>query len=158
MAADALPIEPFDASDPAAQANAARDVARKRRDDLDVLRKLMFDKKGRAFLYRRLESCHIYGSTFAGESSHVSAFNQGQENVGKQLMLDAIEASPDLYVQMVKEQREEESRLDQVRRDEARKRDDREAAPDATKMLADLPPPKGYPGHVPPRKPDGTPV
>src|SRR6267154_4206594 len=111
---DDLPLESFDASDPAAAANAEREAARKARDDADVLRKLMFSKQGRGFLYRRLEMCHIYGNTFAGEETHVSAFQQGEENVGKRLMLEAMDASPDLYVQMIKEQREESKRLDQV--------------------------------------------
>jgi hypothetical protein len=156
MADDQGPPEPFDATDPRAQDNAARDVARKKREDADVLRTLMHNKHGRAFLYRFLEGCHIYGDTFAGENSHTSAFNQGQENVGKRLMVMAMDASPDLYVQMIKEQREEESRLDAVRRQEERSRRERDEPPSAEQMLAvqDLPPPAGYPGHKPPKMPN----
>jgi len=146
--AEELPAEPFDATDPAASANASREVARKKREDADELRKLMLTKPGRAFLYRRLERCHIYGATFAGEETHISAFRQGEENIGKQLMLEAMDASPDLYVKMIKEQREEEARLDEVRRTEARNREETEKPPDMN-LMVDLPPPAGYPGGPP---------
>jgi hypothetical protein len=146
--AEELAQEPFDATDPAASANAARELARKKREDADELRKIMWSKPGRAFLYRRLERCHIYGETFAGESTHISAYRQGEENIGKQLMLEAMDASPDLYVKMIKEQREEEARLDEVRRTEARNREEAEKPPDVNSMV-DLPPPAGYPGGPP---------
>jgi hypothetical protein len=146
--AEDLAQEPFDATDPAANANAEREAIRKKRDDADQLRHIMRNKKGRAFLYRLLERCHIYGDTFAGEDTHISAFRQGEENVGKQLMLEGMDASPDLYVEMIKEQRDEEKRLDEVRRTEQRNREEAEKPPQ-TKMMVDLPPPAGYPGGPP---------
>ena len=138
--------EAFDASDPAAEANVKRDAARFARQDADVLRMMMRTKEGRAFLYRFLDRCHIYSTTFAPGQSDVTAFQLGEENVGKRLMLEAQSASVDLYVQMIKEQRAEEARLDEVRRREQRNREQAEAAQTAEELMAPLPPPAGYPG------------
>lgn len=147
--ADDLPSESYDAADPAAEANAKREEARRERQDADVLRLLMHTKPGRAFLYRRLERCHIYASTFAPGQADVTAFQLGEENIGKRLMLEAMDASPDLYVLMIKEQREESKRLDDVRRTERKNREAEERPPSAQEMMPDLPPPAGYPGGAP---------
>ena len=82
--------ETFDAADPAAIDNANRDERRKAREDADVLRALMMGKHGRAWLYRLLERCNIYGDPFAPGQGDVTAFKLGQENIGKQLMLQAM--------------------------------------------------------------------
>lgn len=139
----------FDATDPAAENNAERETRRKQREDADALRLLMHSKSGRAFLYRRLERCHIYSTTFAPGQPDVTAFSLGEENVGKQLMTEAMDASPDLYLLMIREQREDAKRLDDVRETEAKKRDNEAKGPTAEEMLAPLPPPAGYPGGPP---------
>ena len=146
--------EPFDATDPAAIANAEREAKRHAREDADALRTLMHDRNGRAFLYRRLERCHIYSTTFAPGQPDVTAFHLGEENVGKQLMAEAMDASADLYVKMIKEQRDEAMRLDAVREREAKNRAAEERPPSAEEMMAPLPPPAGYPGgpHLPKKK------
>lgn len=144
--------EPFDATDPAAINNAEREAKRQAKQDADALRSLMLSKAGRAFLYRRLERCHIYATTFAPGQPDVTAFNLGEENVGKQLMSEAMDASPDLYVTMIKEQRDEAKRLDQVRETEQRNRENAERPPSAEEMVAPLPPPAGYPGGPPLKK------
>lgn len=149
MADDQPPAETFDAADPAAEANAKRDAARREREDADVLRTLMHSKAGRAWLYRFLERCHIYGATFAGEQTHVSAFQQGEENVGKRLMLNAQAASVDLYMTMIKEEQAEQRRLDDVRRSERKNRDAENAPEPGAGAVADLSPPPGYPGGPP---------
>jgi hypothetical protein len=153
--ADDLPTETFDAADPAAIDNAKREEKRKAREDSDVLRLIMHSKQGRAWLYRHLERCNIYGETFAPGQSDVTAFKLGQENVGKQLMLSAMDASSDLYVKMVNEQREEAKRLDEVRRTERKNREANDPSASAPQdFVADLPPPAGYPGGPPlPGKP-----
>ena len=70
--ADDRVAETFDASDPVAVNNAKREESRRAREDADVLRKLMHTKPGRAWLYRFLASCHIYGSTLPAKR-HTSA-------------------------------------------------------------------------------------
>lgn len=146
--------ETFDASDQAATDNASRDAAAKARADADQLRKIMHDKPGRAWLYRFLERCNIYGDSFTPGQPDVTAFKLGNENIGRQLMLAAMDASTDLYVKMVNEQREEERRLDEVRRKERKNREERDGPVDVSTLVAPLPPPAGYPGGPPlPKKP-----
>lgn len=147
--ADDLPHETFDATDPAAEANARRDAARRERADLDVLRKLMSDKKGRDFLYRFLDSCHINNTPFAPGQPDVTAFHLGEENVGRRVLLLAMGASTDLYMKMITEQQEEEVRLADVRRKERQNREERDGPVDINALVAPLPPPAGYPGGPP---------
>jgi hypothetical protein len=139
----------FDATDAVAEANANREIKRREREDADVWRRILHSKQGRAWLYRRLERCHIYASTFVPGQSDVTAFQLGEENIGKRLMLEAQDASPDLYVQMLKEQREEEKRLDEVRRTEQKRREEAERSPTPEEMMGELPPPAGWPGGPP---------
>jgi hypothetical protein len=105
----------------------------------------MHDKKGRAWLYRLLERCNIYGDSFAPGQGDVTSFRLGQQNIGRQLMLEAMEASADLYVQMVKDQRDEERRLEEVRRkeNEARQAND-PFAPAPVAGMVDLPEPNAF--------------
>jgi len=114
--------EPYDATDPAAEANAKRDEARKAREDADVLRSIMMKKTGRAWMHRLLSRCHIYSSPFAPGQADVTAYALGEENIGKQLMLAVMTVSSELYVKMMDEQRAEEDRLNEVRRREERNR------------------------------------
>ena len=143
-----------DAVDEVQQNNLRSEQARRKREDADVVRKLMKDKNGRSWLYRLLETCHIYGDTFRGEETHLSAFCQGQENVGKQLMLEVIDASGDLYITMMREQREEEARLAKEAKKRADKAEGRNEPPLTPSMQGpDLAPPPGWPGHKTPVKP-----
>lgn len=144
------PLETFAADDPIAENNARRDVERIARQDTDVLAKIvMKDAPGRAWLHRLLSKCHIFGETFHGEETHLSAFSQGQENIGKQIMLSAQEASVDLYLLMIKEARAEEKRLEEVRRKEERDRSQADDDTTVSELMPDLPPPAGYPGGPP---------
>ena len=107
---DDLPHEIIvDATRPCRQANAKRDAARRDRADLDVMRKLMADKKGRDWLYRFLDACHINNTPFAPGQPDVTAFHLGEESVGKRVLLLAMTASTDLYMKMIREQQEEEA-------------------------------------------------
>jgi hypothetical protein len=155
--ADDLPHETFDATDLAAEANAKRDAARRERADLDVLRNLMRDKKGRDWLYRFLDSCHINNTPFAPGQPDVTAFHLGEENVGKRVLLLAMTASTDLYMKMITEQQEEEKRLAEVRRKERQNREERDGPINVQGLVADLPPPAGYPGGPPLPKKDKKP-
>lgn len=156
--ADDLPRETYDSTDPAAEANAKRDEARSRREDADTYRLIMHTKPGRAWLHRRMVECHIFGQTFMPGQPDVTAFQLGEENIGKRWMVSAMAASPDLYMRMIKEQQDEELRLDEVRRREQRSREHSEAPPNPEDMVSvHLPPPAGYPGGPAlPKRPDPT--
>ena len=132
----------YDASDSIAENNLRQDQSRYAREDADTLRVIMLSTAGRAWLYRLLNRCHIFGDTFAGEQTHITAFQQGQENIGRQLWLDVQNASLDLYVKMIKEQKDEEARLEKLRRkDEKRRKGEDEAPITPESQFPDLPPP-----------------
>jgi hypothetical protein len=145
----------FDATDERAENNANRHALRVQAQDMHALRLFLGGhKNNRAWFYRQLEKCHIYGSPFDPDrpDTNNTMFRIGQENIGKDLMLQAIDASPDLYMLMLKEHKEEELRLASVRKDEETKRQDDNEAMIRTQGF-DVPPPVGWPGG--PDKPPG---
>ena len=139
---------PFDATDERAENNARRDVKRIQDQDTDALRRfLKGHKNNRAWYYRQLLNCHIYGSPFdpGRPDTNNTMFRLGEENVGKRLMIQAIDASPDLYMLMLKEHKEEEARLESVRQNEEDKRNSDNEAMIRTQGF-EVSPPVGWPG------------
>ena len=137
--------QPYDAADPVAENNARRDEARRRREDAQTIRRLMVDVSGRAWLYRILERCHIYASAFAPGEPETTFFRMGEENIGKQMMMAAMAAAPDLYMQMLAEARKQEEHAAITSADEEGKRSENATA--VAMQGFDLPAPEGWPDH-----------
>jgi hypothetical protein len=158
--ADEPEAVPGDAIDEVQANNQSTEQARRKREDADVIRKLLHDKNGRAWLYRLLERCHIYEHSFFGEETHTTAYRLGEENIGKRLMLEVIDASGDLYITMIREQKEDEARLAKLARKAADKAEGRGEPPlTPSAQMPDLPPPPGWPGYKPPpAKPKAPPA
>jgi hypothetical protein len=144
----------YDAADPVAENNARRDEARHKREDAETVRRLMSHKNGRAWFHRVLSACHIYGTPFTPGEPDTTNFRLGEENIGKRLMYEALYACSDLYLTMLDEARREEERVAAVRAEEEKKRRGEEDAGVAMQGI-DLPPPEGWPGHMPSAKPEG---
>lgn len=70
---------------------------------LDVVRQVMKSAAGRAWIYRMLERCHIYGNPFVPGQPDSTAFNLGEANQGKILLAEVQAASPDAYLVMINE-------------------------------------------------------
>ena len=70
---------------------------------LDVIKGVMQSVAGRQWIYSWLQRCHIYGNTFILGSPDGTAFNCGEENIGKQLLADVQQSCPDLYLTMINE-------------------------------------------------------
>lgn len=102
----------YNAADPAKVEAARKEAGQQRRQDRDYWRICMSTPDRRASLYRLLERCHIFGEpTDLGSGprhsdTHSTYYNLGQQSVGKQMMSGAQEASLDLYLTMLKEQKE----------------------------------------------------
>lgn len=96
----------FDASDP--EQVKLQKIAAGRRKQLDenVLRMLMGTTEGRSWVWRQLEACHIFATSFDPNNDRISAFNEGERNVGLRLLAMVIGASPEGYMQMMKESKE----------------------------------------------------
>lgn len=132
----------FDATDPVAWNNVNRDQARHRREDAETVRRLMGHKNGRAWMFRLLEECQIRGVPFAPGQPDTTAFALGKQAIGWFLM-QAIEAYPEQYMQMLAEARAEEDRVAAQAAAEERRRQRATDAADAMQGF-DLPPPKGW--------------
>ena len=141
-------IETVNAADPAEEKRLREEERQLARDDADVIRKIMMTRNGRAWMYRFLEKCHIFENPFIPGMADATAHNLGEANIGKQLWLDVQNASLDLYVQMIRETKEEEKRLAKVRRADVEAQTpeaiDVEEALGVNAHMIDLPAPEGW--------------
>jgi len=87
----------------AEQVKEAGDKAqRNRRQELDQVRLVVGTSLGRAFYWRLLQLCGVFQSSF-NHSGSITAFNEGQRNIGLKLLADLNEAAPEAYVTMMRE-------------------------------------------------------
>ena len=68
-----------------------------------VLRSVMSVKAGREWMFNLLGECGVYRTPFANDRS-ATDFNCGQQNIGLRLVASLVEACPDDYLRMMKEQ------------------------------------------------------
>lgn len=94
------PLDTFDADDQT-QAEQAR-VKRKAQRDVGDLQWLMAHKQGRRIAYKLLADAGVFRNPF-NHSGSITAFNCGQMNVGQRFMAAITESSPEAYMQMLKE-------------------------------------------------------
>lgn len=106
-----------------------------RRQQLDLLAHFMSSPTGRSYIYDFLAACHVYTTSFS-RNSRVMAFSEGERNTGIRLLGDIVEASPDYYLQMLKEQNDER-RTAEHRNDAAADRADAASGTDDRGFAAD---------------------
>lgn len=96
-------IDPTDlsaqADDAEAQAQAEAVTASQRAEDL---RWLMGHPAGRRFAWRVLAQSHLHETSFTANAS-VTAFREGERNVGLWLQGEILDETPDAYLKMLKE-------------------------------------------------------
>lgn len=80
---------------------AGSKAQRAREKQLNDIRFLLSREQGRRFLWRCLERCGVYRSSFTGNSQ--TFFNEGERNIGLFILDDIMEAAPDAYLLMLKE-------------------------------------------------------
>lgn len=97
---------PYVASDPKQVEDAKRDARTRRRGEIDDLRWLMGDARGRRFVHRLLETAGVFRTSFAGRDAE-TFFREGARNVGLQVLADVMDATPDDYLGMLKEARKD---------------------------------------------------
>lgn len=85
-----------------ARANeAAKQKAKQYENDLKWL---MAHKPGRRIMARLLEITGVYRTSFTGNSE--TFFREGERNVGLKFLNDLLTATPEAYVQLLKESKE----------------------------------------------------
>ena len=98
----------YDSSDPVAVDNAAKEAARRERQDHETLRIWMNHENGRDLLYRFVfEHCHL-GETFTAlddqgrSDTHRTYLHLGERNIGAWLDTQ-MRSHPELYMKMLQE-------------------------------------------------------
>lgn len=107
LEAEFLAEEQFDANDQASVNKRKQKIAREKREHLTYIAKILKDPVGRKWLYRIIAAGEVFSITYsASEDSRAKDFRDGKKFVPSQLLADAQDANFDLFVQMLKEGRE----------------------------------------------------
>lgn len=96
------------------QAEAARREKRKqatvsRQIEIDDLRWLMSNKRGRRFVWRLLDQAGVFKLSFNTNAMQM-AFNEGGRNYGNRLLAEVTSLCPERYSEMLKESTNESDR------------------------------------------------
>lgn len=100
---------PFDAGDPKQVKERVREARMKERDRDDFLRNVLASKEGREWFYDTLAESGVFANAFATDP-HVTAFNCGQQNMGRYLLAEVMRAAPERYLEMLKEVNDDRSK------------------------------------------------
>lgn len=73
----------------------------KEEKDANDLRWVLNSKPGRRFMWRLLEECGVYKTSFTGNSA--TFFNEGMRNIGLKLINEINNNAPEAYLVMLKE-------------------------------------------------------
>lgn len=74
--------------------------------ELDDLKVVMQQPEGRRFMWRLLEQCGVYRTSFTGNSE--TFFREGQRNVGLWALTEMQEAAPDQFLMTMQEAKRNE--------------------------------------------------
>ena len=92
----------FDSSDPKAVKAKIKSVKEKEATCAEALRGVMSTEPGRMWMHSLLVKCRPFTSSFASDPL-LMAHNCGETNIGLQLIAELHSCSPELYLQMMKE-------------------------------------------------------
>lgn len=98
-------IDPFEPSEQE-EADKAKSAKRAQRD-VDDLKWIMADARGRRFMARLLERTGTMRSSFHTSGS-VMAFNEGRRDIGLFLTAEMLEHAPKAYSQLLNEYRNDD--------------------------------------------------
>lgn len=74
----------------------------RRREELKDIRSVLANISGRRLLWRFMESCGVFSSTFSQEGTMMS-YLSGQQDIGHFIMSEIVEADENLLFKMMKE-------------------------------------------------------
>ena len=96
-------LDPTDIQAQERDAEVSADRNRKAADlEIDELKWLMSNKRGRRFVFRVLERAGVWRLSFNTNALSM-AFNEGQRNEGLRLMANITAHCPDRYTEMLEE-------------------------------------------------------
>lgn len=91
----------------AADAQDAEATRQQRLREESDFKFIMGSKQGRRFMWRLLALTHVHHTPFTGQRE-TTDFRCGEQNVGMQLLAEIHGLCPERYVEMVKEQQQDE--------------------------------------------------
>lgn len=94
--------EPFNAGEQQDVRERESLARRERHRQLEDLRDVVATPAGRRVMWRLLDHCGVFRSTFTGHGAR-DAFNEGARNVGLFVMAELGDAAPDVFTTMLKE-------------------------------------------------------
>lgn len=115
--------DPYNQDYGALQDVEAEDQSDRRRIELDDLRRILSMKEGRRVLWRYVGTANLMLTSFRGENTHNTAYQEGIKQIGRQMLADIDEADPDAYFQMRKEALEFEETRKQIKKNKIRQLD-----------------------------------
>lgn len=71
-----------------------------------VTREIMSTAQGRTWMWTQLSRCHVFVTTFVPGDALSSAFNEGERNIGQQLLNEITDTCPDQFIQAMREAHE----------------------------------------------------
>ena|SRR5690348_16905418 len=95
-------VQSFDANDPEQVRKRQSKANRREKANRDVLANLLSTPDGRAWVWGWLESTHVFAVSFDPDP-YVSAFREGERNVGLRLISQVTTVAPEAYIQMMRE-------------------------------------------------------
>ena len=102
-------LDQFDPTDIRGQERARVDAGERVRiakdQEVDDLKWLMSNKRGRRFVFRALERAGVWRISFDTNALSM-AFNEGMRNEGLKLLQQITTSCPDRYAEMLKESKE----------------------------------------------------
>lgn len=96
-------IESYDAGSREAVGKARRKEKRKKNVRTDVVKAIMEQPEGRAFMYDYLNRCSTFTTPFVPGQPDTTAFNAGRQSIGHLIQEDIMLAAPETYWLMVRE-------------------------------------------------------
>jgi hypothetical protein len=90
----------FDAEDKVITAEQEKAANIKRMKELDDLRWVLSNIKGRRFIWKVLSSCGAFHASYVPKDANQTAFNEGRRDIGLRLLRDLGHANPKAYSQM----------------------------------------------------------
>lgn len=102
------------AADPQQVGNAENVIKRTRGRELEDLRWVLSDSRGRRFLFRLMAICKVEETPYQpGMSPNDLYFMCGTQNVGKQIKAEIVEARENALIEMMRENRMENERTEE---------------------------------------------
>ena len=94
--------QPLDVGDSRQVRDRRKLLALQERENREALGVLLSGRAGRAWMYRHLEQCHVFESSF-DLNPYATAFREGERNVGLRLINEIHEHWPHRYAEMIQE-------------------------------------------------------